>query len=355
MTTTATPATMPAEFQEFLDDLHRRHEGHATRSETEAFLQLWSHSPDASVMEAVGGHHVGYDHVAHLLTWVSERVTFDTFKPHVLIAQVRGDLAFSVALADYTDSAREPQAVTLRATGVPPRGRCLAARPPARRGAGPGGGARGRLRRSESRAARRTEASTTTRQATEGTATLTIGRTVHPGREREFETEFAEVLASAAAMPGWVGGSVFAVGAAPAEYDTRMHFASQDALDEWVRSDTRRAWLERLEVLSDQATVARLGAQDGWLLPPHIVPVRPPPRYRVALLTWPGICPLITAILALAGSHIAHLPVFVRSLVLTACVIPLMTWLVMPLLTRVTSTRLHGQHADPPSRDCQAG
>lgn len=92
-------------------------------------------------------------------------------------------------------------------------------------------------------------------------------------------------------MPGWLGGSVLAVGAGPAEYDTRLHFASQDALDEWVRSDTRHAWLERLEVLSDQATVARLGAQDAWLLPPHIVPVRPPPRYKVALLASPAALP----------------------------------------------------------------
>jgi ketosteroid isomerase-like protein len=118
MTTTTTPATTPADFQEFLDDLHRRLEGHATRSETEAFLQLWSHAPDASIMAAVGGYHVGYDEVAHLLTWVSERVTFDAFEPHVLIAEVRGDLAFSVALEDYTNTAREPQAVTLRATQV---------------------------------------------------------------------------------------------------------------------------------------------------------------------------------------------------------------------------------------------
>ncbi|MFJ2758916.1 antibiotic biosynthesis monooxygenase [Nocardioides sp. NPDC087217] len=195
----------------------------------------------------------------------------------------------------------------------------------------------------------------TTHQNAEGPATLTIRRTVHPGREREFETEFAEVLAAAAAMPGWVGGSVLAVGTGPAEYDARLHFASQDALDEWVRSDTRRAWLERLEVLSDQATVARLGAQDAWLVPPHIVPIRPPPRYKVAMLTWLGIYPLITAILAIAGPHIAHLPVFVRSLILTATVIPLMTWWVMPLLTRVTSTWLHGQDADPIRRDRQPG
>jgi len=118
MTTETTPVTTPADFQDFLDDLHQRHEGHATHSETEAFLQLWSHAPDASIMAAVGGHHVGYDQVAHLLTWVSERVTFESVQQHVLIVQVHGDLAFSVALEDYTNTTREPHAVTLRATQV---------------------------------------------------------------------------------------------------------------------------------------------------------------------------------------------------------------------------------------------
>ncbi|MBM7504682.1 YybH family protein [Agromyces aurantiacus] len=113
--TTMTAA--PADLQEFLVDLHGRLEGHATRSETEAFLRLWSHSPDASIMAAVGGHHIGYEQVANLLMWVSAQVTFDTYVPHMLIVQAHGDLAFSVELEEYTNRAAEQQ-MTLRATQV---------------------------------------------------------------------------------------------------------------------------------------------------------------------------------------------------------------------------------------------
>lgn len=112
-----TTTTTPADLQEFLDDLHDKLDGHATRSETDAFLQLWSHAPDASIMAAVGGYRVGYDQVADLLTWVSGQVTFDTFVPHVLIVQAHGDLAFSVALEDYTNRTADQQ-LTLRATQV---------------------------------------------------------------------------------------------------------------------------------------------------------------------------------------------------------------------------------------------
>jgi ketosteroid isomerase-like protein len=115
MTTKTT--TTPADLQVFLDDLHEKLEGHATRSETDAFLQLWSHAPDASIMAAVGGYHIGYDRIADLLIWVSARMTFDSYTPRTLIVQAHGDFAFSVELEDYVNRAADQQ-ITLRATQV---------------------------------------------------------------------------------------------------------------------------------------------------------------------------------------------------------------------------------------------
>ncbi|MBM7504681.1 hypothetical protein ACFPER_16635 [Agromyces aurantiacus] len=132
-------------------------------------------------------------------------------------------------------------------------------------------------------------------------STLTIRRRAHPGRARECDAEFAELLSEAAAIPGWVDASVLANDAAPVEYEVRLHFSSCAS------------------------------------------PVHPPPRYKLALLTWLGIFPLITVILAIAGPLIQDLHVIVRSLILTACVVPLMTWLVMPFLTWAAATWLNAQ------------
>jgi len=181
-------------------------------------------------------------------------------------------------------------------------------------------------------------------------ATVTIRRRVRPGLERTYEAELAEVLSKAATTPGWLGASVLAGEDDRGLYDMRLHFANPGALDSWNRSDTRQAWLRRLEELSDSAEITMFSAQDAWLVPPHTLPVRPPPKHKVALLTWLGIYPLITTILAVGGPYIEGFPVAVRSLVLTVCVIPLMTWVVMPLITRVTANWLHarprtrGQH-----------
>jgi ketosteroid isomerase-like protein len=110
---TTTPAS--ADLQEFIDDLHEKIKGHATRSDTEPFLELWSHSPDASIMAAVGGYHVGFDEVGKLLRWVSERLSFDTYTAETLSTHAGDDLAASVELEHFTNLA-EGQEMTLRVT-----------------------------------------------------------------------------------------------------------------------------------------------------------------------------------------------------------------------------------------------
>ena len=66
-----------------------------------------------------------------------------------------------------------------------------------------------------------------------------------------------------------------------------------------------------------------------------------PPRYKLALLTWIGIYPVIAVLLAVLGAKIGRYPVAVRALVLTAFAIPIMTWLVMPVLTRLAAGWLY--------------
>lgn len=113
----STTTSVSADLQKFVDDLHDKIRGHATRSDTEPFLDLWSHSPDASIMAAVGGYHLGFNEVGKLLRWVSQRVTFDTYDAQTLRARDGVDLAASVELEHYTKSADE-QDLTLRVTHV---------------------------------------------------------------------------------------------------------------------------------------------------------------------------------------------------------------------------------------------
>jgi antibiotic biosynthesis monooxygenase (ABM) superfamily enzyme len=60
-----------------------------------------------------------------------------------------------------------------------------------------------------------------------------------------------------------------------------------------------------------------------------------PPRYKIFLLTWLAIYPLITVIFLVFGSWLSALPLFLRTLLLTGVLVYLMTYFVMPKLTQV--------------------
>ena len=114
MTTTTTDIS--TDLKRFIDDLHERIRGHATRGDTEPFLELWSHGPDASIMAAVGGYHVGFEELSKLLRWVSARLRVDAYTFETLTAHEAAELASSVALEHLTSA--EGQETTLRTTHV---------------------------------------------------------------------------------------------------------------------------------------------------------------------------------------------------------------------------------------------
>ncbi|MEL6461475.1 MAG: hypothetical protein AAFQ91_25115 [Cyanobacteria bacterium J06621_15] len=60
-----------------------------------------------------------------------------------------------------------------------------------------------------------------------------------------------------------------------------------------------------------------------------------PPKYKLFLLSWMGIYPLITIVLLLFGQQLILLPLPLRTLILTGILVYLMTFLVMPKLTKL--------------------
>jgi antibiotic biosynthesis monooxygenase (ABM) superfamily enzyme len=70
------------------------------------------------------------------------------------------------------------------------------------------------------------------------------------------------------------------------------------------------------------------------------------PRYKVALVTWVAIYPALTITLAVLGPPLAPLPLYVRTLVVTALLVPLMVYVLVPAVQRVFAAWLR-----PPTRE----
>jgi antibiotic biosynthesis monooxygenase (ABM) superfamily enzyme len=63
----------------------------------------------------------------------------------------------------------------------------------------------------------------------------------------------------------------------------------------------------------------------------------PPPRHKMALLTWPGAWALITLLLWVLGPLMATWPLLLRTFVLSVLMVLGLSWVVIPHLTRLFS------------------
>lgn len=62
-----------------------------------------------------------------------------------------------------------------------------------------------------------------------------------------------------------------------------------------------------------------------------------PSVHRRALITWLAVYPTITVVLGLLGPITAHLPLMLRTLILTAIVVPVAAYVLIPLLMKANA------------------
>lgn len=173
--------------------------------------------------------------------------------------------------------------------------------------------------------------------------TVDVSRRVKPGCEETFEEFISGITAAAMTFEGHLGVNIFRpFDPANPQYRIIFKFDRMSNLRRWEESEVRREWLARAESLTLGSPVTQiLTGLETWFTLPAQRAVVPPPRYKMALLTWLAVFPLISGINALFGPVLNQLPPLIRSLVLTAVLVPLMTYLVMPRMTRLFAQWLY--------------
>ena len=173
--------------------------------------------------------------------------------------------------------------------------------------------------------------------------TAVASRRVKRGREREFEEWVSGILAAANGFSGYLGSEVLRPGDAPGddEYRIVFRFDRKSNLRAWEESEERHRWLREAEPLIHEERVHVLTGLETWFTLPWKAGEPSPPRYKMAIVTWLAVFPLITVILVLFGPLLGLLPMLLRTLVLTAVMVSLMTYVIMPRLTRLFSFWLY--------------
>jgi hypothetical protein len=158
-----------------------------------------------------------------------------------------------------------------------------------------------------------------------------------PGHEPFYEQFLTGINAAASRFPGHLGVEVFRPESASAgEYRVVFRFDTGEHLRAWLDSDERAVWLERAEphVIGPMRTQVLTGLET-WFTLPGRPGAPPPPPYKMALLTWVTIFPLITVVVVVLEPLLEEFALVPRLAVTTAVTVPIMTWLAMPRITRL--------------------
>ena len=149
--------------------------------------------------------------------------------------------------------------------------------------------------------------------------TAVISHVVKPGRDQGYEAWFHGIAADARKFKGHLGVSTIRPQHhAHPEYVVILKFDCYNNLKNWLESDVRREWIERLQPLIEKPEdIQTLTGLETWFTLPNKSMKAPPPRYKMALVTWLGV--------------------FVTISILNRLLVPLLSWL--PALARQTENR----------------
>ncbi|MFG3298971.1 antibiotic biosynthesis monooxygenase [Micromonospora chersina] len=188
--------------------------------------------------------------------------------------------------------------------------------------------------------------------------TVAVSRRADPARTDEMVAWIRAGTALAESFPGFLGAGFVRSAPGSPEWHVMYRFANQDTLRDWEDSPQRHWWLTSAQGIVEHTRTERRTGIEGWFDAPvdHVVetfaggdtePAAPaaPPRWKQAVTIWLAFFPLSLTATLLTARFIADVPLAARTLLMTLCLTPLMTYLVLPRITRALHWWLHGQPA----------
>ncbi|WP_286978220.1 antibiotic biosynthesis monooxygenase [Pseudomonas sp.] len=169
--------------------------------------------------------------------------------------------------------------------------------------------------------------------------TLMVARRVANGRYHDLIAWLHEGEHLATDFPGYLGSGVLAPPPGDDEFQIIFRFADEQTLASWEHSASRQAWLSRGAGLFAQPTEQRATGITSWFGPAN----KQPPRWKQSVAIWLAFFPVSLAFNLLFGGLLADFPLITRVLLSTLALTPLMTYLFIPLSTRLLAPWLQAR------------
>jgi uncharacterized protein len=180
--------------------------------------------------------------------------------------------------------------------------------------------------------------------------TVSITRHVEPERLDQMVAWVRAGSSLAERFPGFLGTGWVRPSTGSDEWHMLYRFESDAALAGWEASPQRAWWLESALGLVGESRRERRTGIEGWFDTPQAHDVEglqpapaAPPRWKQAVMIWTAFFPLSLVTSLLLSALAPDLPVVLRVLASTVAMTPVMTYLVLPQLTRRLDWWLRGR------------
>jgi len=175
--------------------------------------------------------------------------------------------------------------------------------------------------------------------------TVSIERTVDPDRIAQATAWMQTGINLATTYPGFLGSGWVRAGTDSTTWHMLYRFADDAALLHWEQSPERAWWLQSGSPFMSQHRSERRTGIEGWFDEPTEVTVEHagaapavPPRWKQAVTIWLGFFPLnllFTILVTVLVPDWNELPIVLRVLLTTLCLTPIMTYVLLPGVTRM--------------------
>lgn len=168
--------------------------------------------------------------------------------------------------------------------------------------------------------------------------TVSITRRVDGNRLAEVTRWVQSGVNLANTHEGFLGSGWVRAHADSDEWHMLYRFADADTLEAWEVSEDRADWLYEGRELVEVSRVERRTGIEGWFDEPQLGVPAAPPRWKQAVTIWLGFFPLSLAFAYLASTSVPGwhtLWPLATVLLTTLCLTPIMTYVMLPFVTRL--------------------
>jgi antibiotic biosynthesis monooxygenase (ABM) superfamily enzyme len=180
--------------------------------------------------------------------------------------------------------------------------------------------------------------------------TVIVKRIAKKDKIKEFEEWLSGISKEVSKQEGNMGiDTIRPTDKSKLEYVVIFRFNNYDSLTKWEKSTIRNEWLQKgRKLVESDYDVQKMTGLEFWFTPyfnngsSPMIPLQPPPRYKMVIVTIPVISILLLTLVPQIQflTEMLSIPFPIRLVIALTITVLLMTYVIMPLLTKLLKSWL---------------